>query len=93
MSEVITREQAIARGLKRYRDGSACCHGHTGERYARDKACCVCNAEHHRMMRRNGYTRPLRRRVVAPTKTPLAEVKSASSFIAPPTRAQLMARR
>jgi hypothetical protein len=40
--DIITRADALARGLKRYFTGRPCKHGHIAERYAFSRACCIC---------------------------------------------------
>lgn len=39
---IVTRAEAKAAGLKRYRDGKPCLRGHTGERRVSSSNCCVC---------------------------------------------------
>jgi hypothetical protein len=82
------QEKARALGLKRYRDGRVCRNGHSGERYTKDKSCCECQkarVKAHHKRDHNGVRVP-----AEPVKVPLAEIKRISSFISPPTRAQLM---
>jgi hypothetical protein len=43
MPEIITREEARAKGLKRYFTGKVCPKGHVGERYVRDARCVECS--------------------------------------------------
>lgn len=45
MQDIVTRKQAIERGLLRYFTGEACKRGHVGERYTLNAACVECNAE------------------------------------------------
>lgn len=44
MSEIISRKEAIARGLKRFFTGKPCARGHVSERYI-SKNCRECNIE------------------------------------------------
>jgi hypothetical protein len=48
MPEIITRKEAIERGLKRYFTGNPCCRGHFSERLASIKACAECLRTHHK---------------------------------------------
>lgn len=41
--EIISRKDALAKGLKRYFTGKPCKRGHISERKASDKSCCECN--------------------------------------------------
>lgn len=41
MSEIISRKEAMAQGLKRY-FGKLCCHGHGRERWVCDRGCVEC---------------------------------------------------
>lgn len=43
MLEEISRQQAIAQGLKRYFNGKPCKHGHLAERYVCTKHCVICD--------------------------------------------------
>lgn len=88
MSETITREQALALGLKRYRDSAPCRNGHVGERYTRNKSCCECGAERVRI--HNAQRRKPR---AVRQKPPMAVIRQNSEFIAPPSLDRLMARR
>lgn len=45
MPEIISRKEALARGLKRYFTGAACKYGHICERYVRQATCAVCENE------------------------------------------------
>lgn len=47
MPEIITRKEALARGLKRYFTGKACKHGHLAERFVSQKLCCLCDKTNH----------------------------------------------
>lgn len=40
--EIVTRAQALAKGLKRYFTGKPCKHGHVAERHSADGACYEC---------------------------------------------------
>ena len=40
--KIITRQQAIEQGVKRYFTGEPCKHGHVAERYSSSYACCEC---------------------------------------------------
>ena len=42
MTELITRQEAIAKGLPRYFTGNNCSKGHAAERYTSNKTCCDC---------------------------------------------------
>lgn len=42
MADQITRQEAQAKGLKRYFTGKPCSKGHTAERYTGNKTCVVC---------------------------------------------------
>lgn len=42
MKEIITRSQAIERGLNRYYTGEPCKHGHVEERVTTSATCIVC---------------------------------------------------
>lgn len=55
--EVVTLEQAKARGLKRYFTGEPCCNGHMSERSVRARSCLKCAS-----------VRELRRRIEHPEK-------------------------
>lgn len=41
--KIITRKEALARGLKMYFTGKPCTHGHIAERRASDRICSECN--------------------------------------------------
>jgi hypothetical protein len=43
MTKIITRADALSKGLKRYFTGEACRKGHVGERYVRDARCVECS--------------------------------------------------
>lgn len=45
MTEIITRAEAKALGLKRYYTGEPCKHGHVAERQISDGCCVVCDRE------------------------------------------------
>ena len=45
MPEIVSRKEAIARGLKRYFTGEPCKHGHTVERRVSGGDCVVCKIE------------------------------------------------
>lgn len=50
----ISRQEALARGLKRYFDGSSCKRGHTAERYTHGAGACVeCSRLHAKKWRDN----------------------------------------
>jgi hypothetical protein len=55
MTEVITRKEARARGLKRYYTGEPCKWGHVSERYVRNHWCTECHHEYQREYRRERY--------------------------------------
>lgn len=42
--DIITRKDALAQGLKRFRTGVPCRHGHGGERHTKDGKCVACVA-------------------------------------------------
>jgi hypothetical protein len=42
MVEIITRDEAIALGLRMYFDGQPCKHGHIVERYVNGNECLEC---------------------------------------------------
>ena len=42
MTELITRQEAIAKGLPRYFTGNNCSKGHSAKRYTSNKTCCDC---------------------------------------------------
>lgn len=42
MADLITRQEAQAKGLKRYFTGKPCSHDHVAERYTGNKTCVVC---------------------------------------------------
>ena len=62
MIELITREEALARGLKRYFTGEACRAGHVTERYSYNGVCVEC---HRKRARRWSRANPERVRAVA----------------------------
>ena len=41
-TDIISRECARAKGLKRFFDGIACCNGHVSERYVLSRNCVAC---------------------------------------------------
>jgi hypothetical protein len=41
--DIISREEAKAKGLKRYFTGAACRNSHVAERYTCSGKCCQCN--------------------------------------------------
>jgi len=43
--ETITRQEAIAQGLRIYNSGNPCVHGHVAGRYAANGRCLVCNKQ------------------------------------------------
>jgi len=43
--EIITKQEAIAQGLRHYFTGEPCKHGHTSERYTVNGACAQCTKE------------------------------------------------
>jgi len=51
MTEITTREEARAAGLKRYFPGKPCRRGHVAERKASDGSCVECNRENNRQRR------------------------------------------
>lgn len=67
--DVISKQEALARGLKFYFTGKACIHGHNSERTVADWKCCECNRLRQRnenmpaerIERRNANTRGRKR--------------------------------
>lgn len=51
MTEIISRKEAKARGLKRYFTGEPCKHGHVAERNYSDKKCIECKSGHVKLWR------------------------------------------
>ena len=43
---IISRQDAIAKGLKRYFTGKPCKHGHVAERFVGSRVCTACNPAH-----------------------------------------------
>jgi hypothetical protein len=43
MTEIITRQQAIEKGLKHYYTGIPCSNGHLSKRNVKNSMCCYCN--------------------------------------------------
>jgi len=43
--KIITREEALKRGLTRYFTGEPCKHGHMAERYTKSSNCVVCRSQ------------------------------------------------
>ena len=43
MKKIISRSEAIQKGLKRYFTGKVCINGHTAERYL-NKSCIICDS-------------------------------------------------
>ena len=91
----------MSRAPRRYRRDEPCDKCGTHERYVKDKSCCECR---HQRVRRMRADVSFERRNLSPTiqvepyalrkKRPLPPPHVApSGFIAPPTKAQLMARR
>jgi hypothetical protein len=60
MPEVITRKEAIARGLKRYFTGSPCKNGHLAERRADNGQCLKCQTVHEKARNINPAAKALR---------------------------------
>src|SRR5919205_1500981 len=56
MTEIISRDEALARGLKRYFTGKPCRAGHVAERYSGNGGCTECHrayrADHARRWRK-----------------------------------------
>src|ERR1039458_2004942 len=46
MSEIITRKEALSKGLKRYFTGMLCQNGHLSERYTNNHICAECAKKH-----------------------------------------------
>lgn len=46
--EIITRDEAIKRGLKRFYTGVQCKNGHTDERYVSTRTCATCMNDHNK---------------------------------------------
>lgn len=82
MAEIITRKEALDRGLDRYFTGKPCKHGHVAERRVIDKTCIVCRcaadarrrAEHRELFRERGAAY----RAANPTNTPEYRAKMAA---------------
>lgn len=57
---IITRQEAIERGLTRYFTGKPCPQGHLSERYTRKSGCVECDSEgqKHRILVKNGLAEP-----------------------------------
>ena len=85
MMKVITREAAMAAGLKRFFTGEPCKHGHVDERYVNYSGCVACHVVRARASRRQSKPR-------AETARGVARAVS-DGFIKAPTRARLMAGR
>lgn len=51
MSEIVTRQQAISKGLIKYYTGRPCKHGHYSFRYVNTASCCACLREAARVTR------------------------------------------
>ncbi len=62
MPEVISKKEALARGLKWYFTGRACGRGHLNERHVNDCACSGCYSH-------NGYRKPAFDPAKVPRKT------------------------
>ena len=54
---IISRKAAMARGLKRYFTGHACCNGHVTERNVSDRHCVDCNRVRQRLPHYRAYHR------------------------------------
>jgi hypothetical protein len=59
MPEIISRKEAIERGLKRYFTGKMCGRGHFSERQASDGKCCECSHIAHAQWRQENKDRAL----------------------------------
>ena len=57
MTEIITRADALSKGLKRNFTGQPCVCGHIAERYVTTKTCLECNREYSRKRLRDPRTR------------------------------------
>lgn len=55
--EAISREEALARGLKKYFTGLPCKHGHVCQRYTVTTACVKCMADAQRRFKQSMYGR------------------------------------
>ena len=53
MSTIISRQNAIKSGLKRYFTGKPCKRGHVAERQTNDWSCCKCNLLRHKAWVKN----------------------------------------
>lgn len=66
MEAIITRSEAMSRGLKRYFNGAPCKLGHIAERIVSSYECCECNRikalEHHRKNREASLAKMAKRR-------------------------------
>jgi hypothetical protein len=65
MPDLITREEAKARGLKRYFTGKPCPNGHVAERYVSHKNCIECQQEKTRRKYKTPANRARRRTLYA----------------------------
>lgn len=69
--EIVTRDEALARGLKRYFTGKPCKHGHVAERHSADGACYECrgkiNAASYRRHRESRISTVMKRYYENPT--------------------------
>lgn len=59
MPEIISRQDAYAKGLKRYFTGKTCKHGHMSERYVQTQGCIACLRLTGAQFRVNPITRQL----------------------------------
>jgi hypothetical protein len=55
--ERISRDEALARGLKKYFTGTPCKHGHAAQRYTVTTACVKCMAEAQKRFKQSQYNR------------------------------------
>ena len=69
MMEIITRQEAIEQGLKRFFTGEPCCNGHVCERYCSNGLCFECRrvvgAKHSEKKRQEENRHPLQHRILS----------------------------
>jgi hypothetical protein len=61
--EIITRQDALIRGLKHYFTGEPCCHGHVTKRFVGSMDCCSCHKD-----RMKVYYKTHKKRIIAHVK-------------------------
>ena len=95
---IVTRQEAIERGAKRFYVGDRCRKGHLSERYAVDGQCCECCKSNRRArawklrMARRAETHEMAMRYIRkPISIVVISIKDEWEPIKQPTLAQLMA--